>query len=145
MEEKSVVQILTEARALIERPENWCQHLRVNDSGARCALGALDGVTHIMNPEWGRAVERLEVLLTPAERTISHAVLRDFGLFAPFSASSTVAQFNNTHAHAEVLDLFDRAIAAERAKQQGSHLTEQVQSIIDDALEAATKVVEPVE
>jgi hypothetical protein len=95
-----VLQALKDARALIADETNWCQG-KVFDGHKCCAYGALKKVT-----EGGRrntlrwlAQIQLEALLTHGYTALSY--------------------FNDTHTHAEVLNLFDRAIARLEARWEG--------------------------
>lgn len=138
---KSTLQVLTEARALIAKPENWCQRERRRSDGARCALGALDGVFGVD----GNYTAMIDVEKTPAALALGEAAIA-MGESTPAYYSvldeaarlaAVVANFNNNRTHAEVLAMFDRVIEAERAKEHGSRLDAQVQTIIDDALTVA--------
>ena len=93
VEDDLALRVLTEARALIQLPENWCKVHFDNGNHAHCILGALDRVGH----SW---------------------IGRDHLLYAlPPGADRSVILFNDDPrtTHADVLDLFDRAIAARRA------------------------------
>lgn len=122
--EKTTLQVLTEARRHITPKQNWfgAQDNSHNYSG-RCALQAVDFVCLRAGAD--------EVRL--AARAAMNAAV-----------GGNMFMFNDRHTHAEVLSAVDRAIAAERAKESGSHLSDQVQSIIDDALTVATRVADPV-
>jgi hypothetical protein len=91
-----VLQTLKSARALIADEANWCQG-RVFDGHKCCAVGALRKVTEGVRFPCSRnklrwlAQIQLEALLTHGYTALSY--------------------FNDTHTHAEVLALFDRAIA----------------------------------
>lgn len=80
-------EILVEARKLIERPEDWTPYPGTG-RGRKCALMAL-------NQAYGGNVME--------SRAYSILYSR---------ARTGVAHFNDSHSHAEVLDLFDRAIEA---------------------------------
>mgnify|MGYP001616956617 CR=1 FL=1 len=91
--ESAVVATLKRARALIATPEQWCQGQSFKvvvapDVTAFCALGALNCVT-VHGSDMRVAVEALQI-------TLGHP---------------DIAGFNDTHTHAAVLALFDRAIA----------------------------------
>lgn len=98
-------EVLRKARALIEKPENWTQREVARDARGkpiwnprdervckRCTLGAVDAVA-----------ESYEQAL--AMRTVLWE-----------ACSMSITDFNDTHTHAEVLSLFDRAIAAAEAR-----------------------------
>lgn len=86
------LRVLTEARALIQLPENWCKVHFDNGNHAHCILGALDCAGH----SWIGRTYLLDAL--------------------PAGADRSVIIFNDNPAttHADVLALFDRAIAARR-------------------------------
>ena len=96
------LQVLIEARKLIEKPENWTQGELARDEGGTschpergvrwCAEGAIQKATGDYY-----------------YYDIMKAITGDFALY----------KFNDTHTHAEVLAAFTRAIEAERARQQG--------------------------
>ena len=102
----TTLEILEAARALIAEPEHWCQGAQALDATGTvrrpcsrlavrwCSLGATDRVTRYKGIRADNAL--YSALGMPP----------DIG----------IANFNDSHTHAEVLDLFDRAIAAERAK-----------------------------
>jgi hypothetical protein len=104
----TTVELLREARALIDTPEKWTQGAfardgkgdRVDELDKRacrfCASGATSRVTGIKSPA-----------ITPAYKAIQRAM--GVGVFE-------VSVFNDQHTHAEVLAAFDKAIAAEEAK-----------------------------
>ena len=77
-------EVLIEARKLIEKPEDWCHGVA---SGKCCALVAL------------KTVVGPHVIGSPAYRALRDEV-------------GSIAHFNDTHSHGEILDLFDRAIEA---------------------------------
>ena len=87
---------LQAARALIDTPDKWCQgHDREGKDGVFvkfCGNGALAHVTNFM---------------TSASHDYEHAYDHLANV-----AGTIVSSFNDTHTHAEVLELFDRAIAA---------------------------------
>lgn len=119
---KSTLEILVAARALISDERNWCKgdYVIVRDHGyAFCSVGALNHV----------AID--EEVRNPAVIALCHAI---------GSGDLGIPSFNDSSTHAEVLDLFDRAILAERAKLPD--LTPQVHAIIDSALTAAADPVQ---
>ena len=94
-------EVLRNARALIEKPENWTRYLYARDakgnnavpqSEEACAWCALGAITRVGGYE--KAAPVLKRLVRDAD----------------------VPHFNDTKSHAEVLDLFDRAIAAAEAR-----------------------------
>lgn len=121
---KSKLQILIDARALIERRENWCQRvlwLHNGGSFAFCSRGALIDAADHEPAAWDINFDVLVILAAalpidwlPHEIPMTRAV-----------------EFNNSHSHAEVIAWFDRAIESERARES---IGKQVRAIIDDAL-----------
>lgn len=109
---KTALEILTEARALIATPERWTQGSDAKDAEGDpsfaddgnavcwCAVGAIN-----------------KVVATPGEQDgAASRLAAHLGM-----AFSNVPEFNDHRFtdHADVLSLFDRAIAAERARQAG--------------------------
>lgn len=82
---------LTRARKLIASPDKWCQGFFENRKGQHCAFGALLDVTG-GGPIFERALGQL------------NAAAREAG-------EVNVINLNDHRTHAEVLDLFDVAIA----------------------------------
>lgn len=81
-----VSEVLRAARGRIDTPDKWCQGNYADGDGRLCALGALMVDT---NPP-----EALRLLYRAAD-----------------AAGSTVASINDTRTHADVLALYDAAIA----------------------------------
>jgi hypothetical protein len=112
MTDKTTLDYLLAARAAIAAPENWCTGRFATGQGAFCARGAI----------------QLAVFGDPLRGTLNHPVLEAvfFSLPAGYLTeyekyitldnmqAARVAAYNNTHTHAEVLALFDRAIARQR-------------------------------
>lgn len=107
-------EVLRKARALIEKPENWTQGAlsrspdgevclpEEREAVCFCSLGAIERVC---------VTGEQPLAHTPAVGYLKAALLaRGESLQAP------IANFNDTHTHAEVLSLFDRAIAAAEAR-----------------------------
>lgn len=96
----TTLEVLRAARKLIEREEDWKQEGGYDPDGPWCAVTAtgvpFDGV------------------ITPT-RTAAVGTLQRL-------AGGLVSRFNDTHTHAEVLDLFDRAIAIEEEQDYGEPL-----------------------
>ena len=100
-------EVLRNARALIEKPENWTQ-------GAYARDVKKDGLTSPLSDQacaWCMmgAMQRC----SPNDyfaRQHGYELLRKLG------GVEYVGEFNDTHTHAEVLSLFDRAIAAAEAR-----------------------------
>lgn len=97
-----VARVLREAREKIEKPSNWCMiYFTHPDSGAHCIEGALNAVGCIFD----NAVRDALIASIPA----GHPALRHPRNIIPM-------MFNDypSTTHADVLALFDRAIAARR-------------------------------
>ena len=102
----SVKELLIAARAKIEKPENWTTGWYAKTATGRqcntddpeaicfCSMGAIDAAAGIDVYLAQRAYYELQLVL---ERIIYPG----FG----------IAEFNDTHTHAQVLDMFDKAIA----------------------------------
>lgn len=88
---KTTLQVLTDARKLIELPENWWDG-RSSDRGVggnkQCAIEAIDRLAD-------------EDTFYSACRALKNIV------------GESITHFNDNHPHAEVLAAFDKAIAAE--------------------------------
>lgn len=99
---KTALQILIDARALIEKPEKWTKETFARDADNTpclersisavcwCALGAISRSA----PGIPSAIDAKDAL----RRVID----------------SKISKFNDEHTHAEVLAAFDKAIEAER-------------------------------
>lgn len=90
------INILKRARELIKDRKNWCQFSAIISKGADgsfayCALGALNRISSASFYEIGVAGNELR---------------------KDPEVKGSIAIFNDTHTHAEVLALFDRRIAA---------------------------------
>ena len=92
---KTTLEVLTEARRLIEDEANW---FGGGEATAKrcCALGAI-----------GRAGETSNEYIAAR-----NALARIIG--SENNPGSAIVDFNDSHTHAEVLDLFDRAINKEK-------------------------------
>ena len=111
-----VSEVLTQAKAKIADPKNWIQDHMACDSLGRpvspaaphaacwCSLGALVATGADV---WARSDAK--VLLREAIRAP----------IVPGSWTSDIAGYNDNHSHAEVMQMWDRAI--ELAKNQEKH------------------------
>ena len=98
----TTLDILKAARKRIEDPERWCQgYLRGGDKW--CAIGAV----------YEEADEAESGFAAICDVLAAHAGLDG-------AAEGRLAEWNDTHTHAEVLALFDRAIATEEGKAVSS-------------------------
>lgn len=106
------VEILKAARELIAKPERWTRgcmardelgnHVGVDDPEATCwcALGAISKASCCKDDdEWWIAA-------IPAEEVVRRKIVA-LGFTMP-----AISSFNDSHDHAEVLALFDAAIAS---------------------------------
>jgi hypothetical protein len=80
---------LEAAKARIDAPEKWSQGTLLDRNGRRCALGAFDELTGV------DAQYLYEVLASD-----------------PSYGTTSLTAYNDSHTHAEVMALFDRAIAS---------------------------------
>lgn len=96
--------VLIEAKKLIQNPENWIQGDYSNEQRTCfCSLGAIAKVESVEN--WDSDSRPAALLL--------RAVVAD-----QLSKSYNFAGYNDTHTHSEVMEAFDKAI--ELAKLQDS-------------------------
>lgn len=94
----SVKEILIKAKELINTPEKWMQEDYHNDDKTCfCTIGAVAHVSGVCN---GSAVK------CPATDYLRNAVESELKQF------DTVAVYNDTHTHADVMAMFDKAIEA---------------------------------
>lgn len=95
----TTLDILIGARKLIEKPENWLNRAPTG-SNRNCAATAI----------WKtRGSKR--------DPDLERAGYQAYDALADAMGVKIVADFNDTHTHAEVLAAFDKAIEAERGKQ----------------------------
>ena len=107
-------EVLRKARALIEKPENWTQRVRARD-----ANGFETGVLAPTAAAWYSDGALGEVCCRAEQKTWfqdMRAAQAQLDRAAQELGSKTYVGFNDTHTHAEVLSLFDRAIAAAEAR-----------------------------
>ena len=120
MTDKTTLDYLIEARTAIASPESWCRHSR-NSHGARCAIGALDyahgdnfyGDINRHPPTYQEAVAAIVAALPPGRIFYDDKEVTPEN-FQRNTVLFKIAGYNNTNTHAEVLALFDRAIARQR-------------------------------
>lgn len=92
-------EILETAKARIANESDWCKGAFMSPDGRVCAAGAC------------RLVETGD-----AAGPLTGPVMRAWDALVVF-APEGLSYFNDSHTHAEVLALFDQAIAAEKAKE----------------------------
>jgi hypothetical protein len=95
----AVIQLLTDARATIEAPENWVRGAYRWFRGRRCAIGALRAAA--------RTIDDIRVAWS------AYVLLRAAVNKRRFSS---VELMNDQSSHAEVLRAFDEAIAMARGQ-----------------------------
>lgn len=102
-----VLQILQDARQLLSDPARWCKDA-LESNGAVCARGALFNARKGYSLSWDGWPSKVHAR---ADRFLAKHIPPAFGGSLPF--------FNNSDSttHADVLALFDRAIAACLAEQ----------------------------
>lgn len=114
---KTTLQVLSEARQNIADERNWAQFKRGGFlGGPSCALGAIDVAI-------GRLVEIDEAPVLSLARYARSIGFTNDRAGSIRNDGWLVANYNNTHSHAEVLALFDGAIEAERAKLRPTDIT----------------------
>lgn len=119
---RTIVEILKEAKNVIENPENWCQgvlYQREDGSSAISAHGAgvcrfcSIGAIHKVVP-WGRGKtsENIRKAITYLNRAI------DLNSHGPFGA--TIGTFNDTNPHSEVMKMWDDAIRIAKGEHESN-------------------------
>lgn len=124
-----ISEVLTDARKLIERPENWCRGTMARDSDGCavpvehklaskfCSTGAVNRVAHSLENSYARGVDALNMLYKVMSRVYGNAspVPTPF----PFSAPVSIAAYNDMQdrTHYEILKLFDDAIALAKKEE----------------------------
>jgi hypothetical protein len=103
---KSTVEILREARAIVA--ENWGQ----GSAGSVPFVGR-GGICAALACRNAAEVDGLEYSTEAALARVVGEMSSDV-----YVRADAIYRFNDTHTHAEVLTLFDRAIANEEAKAQ---------------------------
>jgi hypothetical protein len=88
-------EILIAAKALISNKENWCQNksIKKKEDGtiSYCSIGAIVEIAGV--PEaWDERQDAFSELRT--------------------HTNGSIADFNDSHTHTEVMELFDKAIAS---------------------------------
>jgi hypothetical protein len=104
METSDVLSVLTKARALIARPENWCVDFFIEHHGsttAYCARGAIFTALNFNEYEYDKS--------SCEDKPYCEELIK--ALPAPWNKTFMVADYNNTHTHEEVLAMFDKTIA----------------------------------
>lgn len=100
--EITAARLLRAARALIDQEDHWVQGRYETLRGRRCAMGALQAAARCLR--------------NPAAFETARDLLRTEALILGFSH---VEKMNDRSSHAEVLALFDRAIARATAGGRG--------------------------
>lgn len=90
------LRVLQQAREWLSDPAHWCKHRTLHETGATCSVGAIEKFN---NGLWGAPYNAIDAAVPEMEHRC-------------------VINFNDARAttHADVLGLFDRAIAARRAE-----------------------------
>ena len=103
----TTIEILKAARDLIAKPENWTQgHYAVDKFGDPTYIGSERSVCFCS----------IGALATAGKFHISHEIPAEI-LSALGMDESEIIRFNDEHSHAEVLDLFSKAISSAEEKQ----------------------------
>ena len=105
VEESQVVKDLRAARALLDHPSKWVKGC-LRSGGGFCIIGAANEVT--LGPAHRRTMSDEDARWVRAT-AILHAIE------AALPRCGLIADFNDARStkHADIMDLFDRAIAAE--------------------------------
>lgn len=90
-------EVLIKAKALIDTPEKWCQGEFVDTDGRICASAAIARVGFNIAPEM--------------EIAARYALLNTINHHGAWEVN--IPGYNDAHTHAEVMEMFDRAIEAQ--------------------------------
>lgn len=124
-----VLSVLTKARALISKPENWCQYVftqEVEDGiTAFCARGAIYTTLEIDNDFYDKHSITDRPYCTELVKT-----LKGGRIHSDMNVTDIVAAYNNKNTHAKVLAMFDATIARLKREKTISELA----SVKDDAV-----------
>lgn len=137
MSDKQLYQDLVAARALIATPQQWCQgsidFIRPDGIVAFCSLGAIQETVN--GADVLCATQR--VLAIAAE--LAEAICPGTRAALIWSQKQVIVQFNDRVArdHAAVKAVWDRAIAAVKARLDEARLPQQVEAIKAEALAQA--------
>jgi len=102
----TTAEILTAARSLISKPENWTQGEYARDSsGERVSEHDQDAVCFCTIGALLKAEHALNIYISAFAR--NHPSINYLKTFL----NGSVADYNDSSTHAEVLELFDKAIA----------------------------------
>jgi hypothetical protein len=125
----SVQETLKAARALISEPDYWCVRY-LSKLGPRgqmqyCAIGAIQQVA--VRSTWEAALD-----------TLSKVAAQRLGVsYSGMIIGAHIAEYNNSHTHAEVLSMFDEAIASLEPKPLPDCLTAKIMTVPERELEPA--------
>lgn len=103
-----ILKVLMDARARIEAPERWTQGVSARSKSGRKVLIRSKAACRWCATSAIRLSAPDQYLSTKAIAELRRAIDAEY-----------VYQFNDSHTHAEVLDAFDRVIAARRAELAG--------------------------
>jgi hypothetical protein len=101
-------EVLRAARAKIEKPENWTRRANARNLDGH-AVSAVSGFAASWDANGACLSVADDWWACPAVNALRNAI----AAIEPHSKITSLAGFNDTHTHAEVIALFDRAIAAE--------------------------------
>lgn len=119
---KTVLQVLTEARALISNPINWCQfsfHIRHGIGWhAHCAVGACRAVAGVLaddNVHYSN-IHNIDIYNEAYKTAIAASCALQRQVGDEQVGDVSITGYNDNHTHQEVLDVFDGAIEDERKR-----------------------------
>jgi|SRR5882672_4547639 len=128
-----ILAILVQARALIARPENWCikvfnqikfgAYPSYTSYVSYCSRGAIFEVLGIKNPLGDMKDDNPYCYELIKHVPDPYPLARDAG--------DSVAHYNNSHTHAEVLLIFDQAIARLRAEKGVAELKNTISRMLE--------------
>ncbi len=124
----SVLETLQQARALISDPNHWCiKHLSKHGPQGQQQFCAIGAVCHIaVKTTWEDALNAL-----------SKVAAQRLGARRSGMPGEHIAEYNNSHTHAEVLSMFDEAIQSLEPKPLPDCLTAKIMTVPERELEPA--------
>jgi len=107
---------LEAALAVIEDPNRWCQG-KMLSGDRRCALGAFDDV--LFNHKDRATFAGMKIALERGKTLLGTLASARSPMPPDFEPEQVIAAFNDTHAHGDVVALFQEAIRASKGAEAG--------------------------
>ncbi len=104
--ENDLLILALKVRETLKDPKKWCQHTRQNEHGQFCVIGHVEAALGI--EWWTVPLHRSEACREKAKN-----LFREMGVYDGGELNNPLldaVSHNNTHNHAEVLNLFDKGI-----------------------------------